>query len=125
LTIIVPTGLRVHKHELETAERLAALGFLIEFMPPSSKPGVKSADVRLDGELWELKSPIGSGERTIDNQLHRAEKQSARLVIDLARTNIIDDKAVREVQRRMKSRVHILSVIIVMHDGTLVRIDRR
>jgi len=123
--IVVPPGLSVRPHEMETAERLRALGFAVEFLPVSDEPGRRNPDILLNGEIWEMKSPQGNSEKnTIDTQLRDAGHQSAHLVLDTSRTPLADDFIVAEVRRRLQYRLRLKSVIILLKNGDVVRINR-
>ena len=76
-------------------------GHEIEFLVPSNVPGVKTPDVLVDGETWELKSPIGSGRHTISHQVERGRRQSERIVLDATRTSIPDAEILAEISRRL------------------------
>ncbi len=51
---------------------------------------LKTADININGRIWEMKSPTGHGKRTIQHQFERAGKQSKCFVIDCRRTSISD-----------------------------------
>lgn len=55
------------------------------FMRPAS---FKTPDFDVNGTKWELKSPMGSSARTIENNMRAARKQSQNLIIDLSRINV-------------------------------------
>ncbi|MFD4180690.1 hypothetical protein [Rhodococcus sp. NPDC058514] len=78
----MPGGIK--QHELETAERAAALGHAVAFVPATGRG--RTPDVKIDGVRWELKSPSGSGKSTITDILRSACGQGERVVLDLART---------------------------------------
>ena len=68
-TVTIPPGLipsDVPKpHETATMERLAALGFDVDFNRVSHADGVKNPDVTMEMKTWELKSPLGNSPNTI------------------------------------------------------------
>lgn len=125
--ITVPDGLTVAPHEMDTAERLASAGMTVRFRPVDKTPGAKNPDIDLAGPgggegAWEMKSPKGSTENTIDNQFKRAKKQSSRMVLDLARCGLPDDDAIAQATRRFNSQSAIKEMIIIRHDGSLLRL---
>ena len=117
-SVSVPGGLVIDPHELNTAATLAQHGHRIEFRPLSTRPGVKNPDAIMDGEIWEFKSPTGSGKNTISHQFSRARQQSARLVIDLRRSGLDEGAAVSEARRRLVNDSRIVDVIVIGRDGT-------
>jgi hypothetical protein len=114
----------VQAHERETVRRLRALGHDVTPLVASNEENTKTPDSLLDGELWEMKSPKGAGPHTIDKQLRRASHQSARLVLDLARTSLDDDEAIAEAHRKLVYRVKIERVLVLRKDGQKVLITR-
>lgn len=80
----VPGGIK--QHELETAERAATQGHEVTFVPATGRG--RTADVKIDGVRWELKSPSGSGKATITDILRSARGQGDRVVLDLVRTSL-------------------------------------
>lgn len=113
-------------HERATAERLAAHGFEVEFLPVDRHEGAKNPDALLNGEAWEFKSPTGTSERnTISGQFASARGQSPRLVIDLARCGLPDDVAVPQIRRRFAGQERFRRVLVLEHDGSLVVLTHR
>ncbi len=115
---------RPEPHELDTAARLAAYGYDVEFRLVSTTAGVKNPDIVLDGEAWEMKSPLGSSPNTVAHQISRARKQGRRLVLDTNRTSIDDASILAEIRRRFSGDPGLDEVIVVLKDGTAVRITR-
>lgn len=70
--IIIPTGMkpRPRGHEIDVAGILAEYFKTdVEFIPTGER---KSSDFLIDGVLWELKSPQGTGKNNIQRQLKYA-----------------------------------------------------
>ena len=68
---------------------------------------LKSPDLMIKGEIWELKSPIGTGKNTIHNNIKGARKQSTNIVIDLRRCKMNRNKAfarIRDVYKKRKRK---------------------
>lgn len=121
----VPSGLSLEDHELATANRLADRGLRVRFRELDTGFKVKSIDATIDSELWEIKSPQGSGPSTISNQLHRAKAQGARrVVIDNARTPLDDAAVLAELRRRFAAGDWYVALIHVASDGTVTRLSR-
>ncbi len=44
------------------------------------RPGtLRTPDLNIGGVLWEIKSPLGSGKKTMENNLRSARKQSVNI----------------------------------------------
>jgi hypothetical protein len=57
----------------------------------------RTPDFEVNGIKWELKSPMGSSARTIENNMRTARKQSKNLVIDLSRIKLHQRRALSRV----------------------------
>jgi len=121
---MIPKGVTPEPHELISADRLQKLGYDVEFRRLSNVPKRKNPDILLNGESWEMKAPWGAGERTIDNNLREAEKQSRQVILDLARYPRGDEYAIKEVLRRMVVRTKLEKVLIIRKDGSSTIITR-
>ena len=106
--IIIPAGVNVWPHELETAKALANHGHKVEFKKKSEGYKVHSADAYVDGKLWEFKAPDGSKLSTVEKNLRRAKNQSDRIVFDSARMKKIPDVA---IQREILAKAPLISGI--------------
>jgi DNA-binding protein YbaB len=104
----VPTGLK--QHELKGAERLAARGHRVVFIPVTGKG--KIADLTIDDELWELKSISGSGADAVARNIRRAAKQAPRPVPDITDSPITDEVAKRLVEHYAR-RYRLRSVRVI------------
>lgn len=109
--IIVPKGATVYPHELNVATILSWTGYDIEFITPTGH--THTPDIKYRGMEWEIKSPVGTSKRTIENNLRTALHQSSNIIIDLSRMRISEDKCLREVKRQndlIKSKHRILVI---------------
>ena len=98
--VVVPSGTNVWPHELATAKALAMAGHDVEFLPRIDGKEVKSADVLMDGVVWEMKSPTSASVKSLQKVLRRAGRQSHNVIVDTARMRGVSDRAVqRELAR--------------------------
>lgn len=69
------------------------------------RPGhLKSPDLLIKNELWELKSPKGNSKNTIHNTIKGARKQSLNIIIDLRRCKLNRNKALSNIRDSYKKR---------------------
>lgn len=122
--IIIPMGVRPESHELDTADVFLAAGFDVEFIAPSRTKGSKTPDVKINGVLWEIKSPLGSTKKTVERQLQRAGKQSKNIIFDSRRTKLDDTYIEKEVRRQLNLSKSIKIVIFIKKDSTKIDIKR-
>lgn len=84
----------------------------------------RTADLKILGKIWELKSPKGNSKKTIENNLRDASKQSLNIVLDLGRTKMDTNRAIISVKHYIgneKNR-HIKRVIVVSKGGKIIDI---
>ena len=108
------------KHEYETARYFAKRGFDVRFIGPHYNLGVKNADFVMDNKIWEVKSPIGSSERTYEDNLRKAIKQSENVIFDLRRLKYVDEIKCLRVLDRYKRLTGLKNLLIIKKDGRLL-----
>lgn len=64
--------------------------------------------------MWELKSPTGSGKKTMENNLRSANGQSRRVVIDLTRCKMHQDKAISRIKFFMDTNNHQIKSLLII-----------
>lgn len=116
---IIPFGVFVEQHELDVAKVLNKLGKDVEFILPSRVKFSRTPDIKMDGLLWEIKSPKGSSSRTIENNLRTALKQSKNIIIDLRRIKIDETKAIFQIKEKFIKIKTIKKIIIIKKNSTL------
>lgn len=85
------------KHELMTASFLSNRGYDIEFISPSQIKGSRTADIIMSNLLWEMKSPISDGKRSLEHTMRDALRQSENIILDLRRLKISTEKAISQI----------------------------
>lgn len=107
-TIKAPSNLNIQIHELATARALADAGYDVEFAHKTEGNRVTSADVIVNGVLWEMKSPQAGSRRAIERNLRKASKQSANIIFDSQRMKGISDA---EVKRELHKYADLIKAI--------------
>jgi len=80
----------------------------------------KTADFKIGREIWELKSPIGNGKRTIQNNLRRADRQSPNIILDLRRTKMHSAQAMNRIKYELSRANQIRHLIVIRKDEKVV-----
>lgn len=81
----------------------------------------KTPDFSFRGKQWELKSPRGNGERTIDNILRDATKQSENVVINLHLSKMRRTVALSRIEHYFKNgRSGIKNLLIITKEGQII-----
>lgn len=70
---------------METAKALALAGYDIVFVDRPGKQGERVADILMDGDTWEMKSPRSDSLKAIERNVKRARNQSPCVVLDSRR----------------------------------------
>lgn len=119
----IPDGVNVWPHERETALALARVGKAVEFVKKSNEPYATSADVMIDGLLWEMKSPTSGKLRMVERNLRRAAHQSSNVVFDSRRMKGVPDAAIERELRKWSSELRGVShVLFVNRHGHVIDI---
>ena len=85
---------------------------------------LKSPDLKVGDEIWELKSPRGNGKNTIHNIFVTSRKQSYNIVIDLRRCKMNEHKAFSRMRDAYnKRRRRKCKLKIITKDGRVVDIS--
>lgn len=98
--IYIGIGRKAWAHELRVAEILASAGHYVELLAEGLLP---TADLRLDGIEYELKSPERFNANTLQHTISDALKQSPNIIIDTFRMKKVRDY---QVQRFLISQVY-------------------
>ncbi len=96
--ILFEDGAEPEPHELQTALFLRKAGKKVIFIAPKNQPGIKTPDIHMDGLLWEIKSPVSAGARSIEHAFRSAIKQSENVLFDLRRSKANDDANLAKIQ---------------------------
>lgn len=113
------------KHEFDTAKYFAELGYNIEFIKPRYIKGQKNPDFRMNGKMWETKSPTKYSNATFEFNLKKAMKQSDNIIFDLRRLKEQDETLyLKNLVYRAKAR-KIKSLIVITRDDTKLDIKGR
>lgn len=105
-------------HEISAAWVLAQYFKTDVFFEPRSL--IKTADLRINGARWELKSPIGNGKRTIQNNLREAAHQSKNIVIDLRRCKLNQDNAIMRIRHEISHSKSLRKVVAILKRGKII-----
>jgi len=112
-------------HEVDVAFILAShFKSPVEFILPIDDYKRKSADIRMLGVEWEIKSPQGSSKVTIKNQFQRASRQARNIVIDTNRTKLKYEAIEKSVLFEMTKRPYLKRVILIDKSKIVVEMQR-
>jgi hypothetical protein len=122
--IIIPDGVDVWPHELESAKILIRYGHTVEFLKAIDQKGKQTADCLIDGSTWEMKAPKASSIKAVERNLKRGKWQSCRIVFDSRRMKYVPDKAIeRELMKRFAEIKEIERIKFINRHGQVIDIS--
>lgn len=114
-----PKGALIEDHELAVARILACTGNDVKFIPAST---TKTPDIHFCGLDWEIKSPVGSSSRTVENNFRHALTQSKNVIIDLSRIKRPEECCIRDVKRQLDILRNIGAVLVITKARKIIRL---
>lgn len=76
--------------------------------------------IKVTGRVWELKSPLGNGKRTISNNLRDASHQSENIILDLTRCKMNNMRAISRIHGFFNSGDAKIKRLLVIDKGKKV-----
>ncbi len=91
--------LKPSQDEKNIAEVLSKrYGKQVEMLPKVLYPqGKKTADYMIDGEKFDLKTPLGNGKNTLSGMLKKKAKQASNFIFDTSKTEMSQEEIERQV----------------------------
>ena len=117
--ITVPKNALVQPHEFNVATILSWTGNDVDFIPATNNR--HTPDIKYVGLEWEIKSPLGSSSRTLENNMRLALKQSTNIIIDLQRLGLPDEKSVGVVKRRAEKLGKKCRIMIITKTKKIIK----
>ena len=91
----------------------------VAFIRPAS---YRTPDIEINQIRWELKSPMGSSARTVENNMRTARKQSKNLIIDLRRIKMHQRRAVSRINFFLSRPNQFERVIVITKSKKIIEI---
>ncbi len=113
------------KHEFETAKFFSLMGKDIVFIKPSNIPNVHTPDIEMDGVMWEIKCPEGSGKRTIENTFKKAETQSSNVIIDLRWIKLPEKQCLTQIKLNFDTKQRIKRMYVITKGLQLIELPEK
>ena len=106
---------------MRVANILAKAGFNVEFLQEST---IATADILLDGEVFEIKSPFTNKPDKIERSIKRGLKQSNNIIIDSSRIkNMKDGILLKYLIRKLREQKQINRMILITKRGKIIDIN--
>lgn len=91
----------------------------VVFIRPAS---FRTPDLDVDGTKWEIKSPMGSSARTIENNMRLAREQSKNIVIDLSRIILHQRRAISHINFYLSKPNQFKRVLVITKSKKVIEI---
>ena len=119
--IIIPPEINYnpYPHEMFAARAMVAY-FNTNVIFQKRFDTAKSADFKINNVIWEVKSPIGDGKRTMQNNLRIADGQSKNIIINLVRCKMRTERALIRLRYELKKANNIKRLLVVLKNGKVL-----
>lgn len=116
-----PANTHPWPHEERVADILALAGHAVEFIPEGT---IGTADIYLDGVIYEIKSPKTRNTNTIEHRLKDAiRNQSYNLIIDSSRIKDMPDPVFQNwLIKRCRLQPQIKNMLFINKKGQIIDI---
>jgi hypothetical protein len=123
--VIIPDNLnnQPERHEIEAAHIVAQhYNQTVEFLKPLDDYRRTTPDIVMNGQLWEIKSPVGKSRRNIERQIKRALKQSRNIIIDGRRSSVADSIFESKLHYEVQNSHSIRRLIFISKEKEILEI---
>jgi hypothetical protein len=121
---ITANGVVLEVHELKTVVFLTGLGFNVELLVPNQHKGSKTADIKMNGLEWEIKSPTKLGKYTIDHATRDGLRQSENLIFDLRRIRNTGKRATIKLEKDFMAAKRWRRLIIITKEQKVLTFEK-
>ncbi len=121
---ITPNGVVLRSHEMMTVVFLTSMGFNVELISKSNKPGIRTPDIKINGLYWEMKAPRGEGGSLMKNTLQKAVCQSENVVVDLRRVKRHQTKCMAELRKEFTKSRSLKRLKIISKTGKVLEMEK-
>jgi hypothetical protein len=124
--IVVPFDIKPYPepHEIEVARILSEhYNCAVNFLKPIDCYKVKTADIVMMGNIWEIKSPTGNSRKnTIKGQFSKAKGKKHHLIIDGRRTKLPDEFVIDRITFELTVHKSVKKLLYVTKEKIVLEI---
>ena len=74
----------------------------------------------MKGIAWEIKAPIGTGKKNIENIMQGAAEQSRNIIVDLFRSKMSEDEAIKGYDQYFKQSKRVKRLKIIKKNREII-----
>ncbi len=121
---LTQNGVHLQDHEYYTVKLFLDMGYDIELIPKSQIKEYHQPDIMMNGIAWEIKAPIGTGKKNIENIMQGAAEQSRNIIVDLFRSKLSEDEAIKGYDQYFKRSKRIKRLKIIKKNREIIDFSR-
>ena len=108
----IETGRTLHAHEVATINKLLSFGHDIYCQIEANLPYINVADIMWQNEQWEIKNVTANSQRTIEDSLRKAKRQSSFIIMDISASTLTLERSTGKIAVAMRRHRSIKKVMI-------------
>ncbi|MBR1674015.1 MAG: hypothetical protein IJ703_03545 [Eubacterium sp.] len=117
---LIQNNVHLQDHEYATVKLFLDLGFDVELIPKSQIAKYRQPDIMMCGVAWEIKAPIGTGKKNIENVMQGAAEQSRNIIVDLIRSKMPEEEAIKGYKHCFDISKRIIRMKIIRKNREII-----
>ena len=115
---------------MNPAEILAEkLGWKVSIRPNIIYPqNICSADYDIDGELYDLKTPLSNNIHAIYNCIHKKKKQANNFIIEISKSGLTWEEAIEQIENEIYKSKHtnfVNRIVLIEKNSKKIKVYQR
>ena len=113
--------------EYEAANWLSRkTGAKVEMVPRVNyPPKVRTPDILVDGEKWDIKAPTGGGGHVIDNNSKKAKEQAPNILFDMTNSPLSDEEILKQLHQVYKLETRGLEKAVIKRYEEVIAVYKK
>lgn len=124
-SVIIPTQLSPKPHPKEISAAYILADYFKSNVTFVIRTQLKTADFLIKGSYWELKTPTGTGKRTIQHTIQSAIRQSNQIIIDARFSRMHITSIKNQLQHYLLHAPRIKHLLLIGKDKKVIEIKRQ
>jgi SPP1 gp7 family putative phage head morphogenesis protein len=122
-------GKQERKANEKVAKILAERGNRVELLPVQNKKNTPNPDARINGIIWEIKTPKAITKRSIKSAISKGKNQAKNIVINLTETNLsigdIADAIAGQIKHYTQQKPYPIKTIALLKNNSLLLLHQK
>ena len=118
--IIIPADMNPHPKSYEESAAAILANYFKSNAYFIKKASYSTSDIRIRNIEWELKSPVGNSSDTIERNMRQASHQSDKIVIDLRRIKLHQNRVYGYIRHFLKNPNTLKRVLVITKSGKVI-----